>query len=125
MSNKVRFGEARVGYAHNRMNSEDNLKYGGELPESLLLEELAKRKLKSIKKEAPKRSAFYNKCFTIRVQLDGVNPPVFREFRVSGGMNLRAFADKVIAPVMGWQRSYHMHYFIDTKDGSLYGNMES
>jgi len=37
---------------------------------------------------------------------------VFRRVRCSGSLTLRAFADKIVLPLMGWIRNYHMWYFM-------------
>ncbi|KAL0954367.1 hypothetical protein HGRIS_003358 [Hohenbuehelia grisea] len=48
-------------------------------------------------------------------------PRVWRRVRVSAGIKLSAFQDKVVAPVMGWVRNLHAYTFNDFRDGSLYG----
>uniref|UniRef100_A0A7S1KMC9 MYND-type domain-containing protein n=1 Tax=Stephanocyclus meneghinianus TaxID=29205 RepID=A0A7S1KMC9_STEMN len=43
--------------------------------------------------------------------LHELNPPVYRIFKVSSSINLELLHDKVIAPIMGWERNYHTYYF--------------
>lgn len=50
---------------------------------------------------------------------------VWRRIRCSGGLNLRQFQDRVLAPAMGWSRNYHGYHFIDPKDGSQFGVHDS
>ncbi|OJT04251.1 hypothetical protein TRAPUB_5041 [Trametes pubescens] len=45
----------------------------------------------------------------------------WRRIRVSGGLPLSVFADKVLTPVWGWVRNLHAHVFHDYSDGSLFG----
>ncbi|EIW53792.1 uncharacterized protein TRAVEDRAFT_133412 [Trametes versicolor FP-101664 SS1] len=45
----------------------------------------------------------------------------WRRIRVSGGLPLSVFADKVLTPVWGWVRNLHAHTFHDYSDGSLFG----
>ncbi|GAQ88114.1 hypothetical protein KFL_004020010, partial [Klebsormidium nitens] len=42
-------------------------------------------------------------------------------FKVSGGIVLNTFADKVLMPIMGWVWNFHGYVFIDHKDGCLFG----
>ena len=45
-------------------------------------------------------------------------------FPTTKGIALRALADKVISPCIGWDRSYHSYCFLDVKDGSVFGPLE-
>ncbi|KAI0692366.1 MM3350-like domain-containing protein [Cerioporus squamosus] len=45
----------------------------------------------------------------------------WRRIRVSGGLPLGVFADKVLTPVWGWVRNLHAHTFQDLKDGAQFG----
>ncbi|KZS89759.1 hypothetical protein SISNIDRAFT_488933 [Sistotremastrum niveocremeum HHB9708] len=45
--------------------------------------------------------------------------PVFLE--ISGGINLEAFQDKVLQPIMGWDRNAHAYLFTDLSDGAGFG----
>ncbi|EIW61073.1 uncharacterized protein TRAVEDRAFT_166210 [Trametes versicolor FP-101664 SS1] len=45
----------------------------------------------------------------------------WRRVRVSGGLPLAVFADKIITPLFGWVRNSHAHLFTDFKDGALFG----
>jgi len=47
-------------------------------------------------------------------------PPIWREMRLSGDINLGVFQDKVLSPVIGWTRNYHGYYFTDLSDGCLW-----
>mmetsp|Transcript_3102 Transcript_3102/g.6830 ORF Transcript_3102/g.6830 Transcript_3102/m.6830 type:complete len:447 (+) Transcript_3102:197-1537(+) len=56
--------------------------------------------------------------FVIRISLvrdetslTELNPPVWRRFKVSSTVNLELLHDKILAPVMGWERNYHTYYF--------------
>ncbi|KAL0564228.1 hypothetical protein V5O48_017824 [Marasmius crinis-equi] len=46
---------------------------------------------------------------------------IWRRFRVSAGIKLSVFQDKVLSPIMGWTRNLHAYTFTDFKDGALYG----
>ncbi|KAI0708214.1 MM3350-like domain-containing protein [Cerioporus squamosus] len=45
----------------------------------------------------------------------------WRRIRVSGGLPLGVFADKVLTPLWGWVRNLHAHTFHDVKDGAMFG----
>ena len=38
-------------------------------------------------------------------------PNIWRRFRCSSEINLDAFQDKIVQPLMGWTRNYHTYYF--------------
>ncbi|KAF8294828.1 hypothetical protein DL93DRAFT_2173943 [Clavulina sp. PMI_390] len=62
----------------------------------------------------------------LKVYLTWINdsvgkPRVWRRIRVSAGMRLSTFQDKVLAPVMGWTRNMHCYVFQDLKDGATFG----
>jgi hypothetical protein len=40
-----------------------------------------------------------------------LSPSIWRRFRCSSGINLDAFQDKILQPLMGWTRNYHTYYF--------------
>jgi len=62
------------------------------------------------------------KCdFILTITLCEVKPKIYRKFKVSGGVTLFTFADKILSPVMGWTRNYHAYVFVDRKDGAVYG----
>ncbi|KAK7040216.1 hypothetical protein VNI00_010022 [Paramarasmius palmivorus] len=46
---------------------------------------------------------------------------IWRRFRVSAGLKVGVFQDKVLCPVMGWARNMHSYTFTDFRDGSLFG----
>ena len=51
--------------------------------------------------------------------LTELNPPIWRRFRVSSAVNLDLLADKIISPIMGWERNYHTYLFRKLADDSL------
>ncbi|EEB95042.1 hypothetical protein MPER_06050, partial [Moniliophthora perniciosa FA553] len=46
---------------------------------------------------------------------------IWRRIRVSAGLKIGVFQDKILCPVMGWARNMHSYIFTDYRDGSLYG----
>ena len=118
---KVRFGRENVLAILNRESYYEKIYQYVGFPEHELITKLAERRLDSIKANKSAREPYYKYSYEVRIQLNGVYPEVFREVKVSGSMALRTFADKVILPAMGWERSYHCYYFTDVKDGSNYG----
>jgi hypothetical protein len=40
-----------------------------------------------------------------------LSPSIWRRFRCSSEINLDAFQDKILQPLMGWTRNYHTYYF--------------
>lgn len=75
----------------------------------------------TLKANKESRRGLYGKSFKIRISLDGVNPPVYRDIICSGGIKLRTFAEKVIGPVFGWSLYVHSFLFTNPLDGSTYG----
>eukprot|EP00985_Skeletonema_marinoi_P016458 scaffold8867_cov66-Skeletonema_marinoi.AAC.1 len=51
------------------------------------------------------------KWLKVVVKLDGIHPPIRREFVVRPAMTLRALHDQVLCPVMGWKSNYHCYAF--------------
>jgi hypothetical protein len=49
-----------------------------------------------------------------------LTPSIWRRFRCSSEINLDAFQDKIVQPVMGWTRNYHTYYFHDASAGVYY-----
>mmetsp|Transcript_25770 Transcript_25770/g.54477 ORF Transcript_25770/g.54477 Transcript_25770/m.54477 type:complete len:331 (-) Transcript_25770:2981-3973(-) len=47
-----------------------------------------------------------------------LKPSIWRRFTVSSSVNLELLHDKVLAPVMGWERNYHTYYFCKAKPSS-------
>ena len=43
--------------------------------------------------------------------LQELDPPVWRSFNVSSSVSLELLHDKIIAPIMGWERNYHTYFF--------------
>ena len=48
---------------------------------------------------------------TLRIQLIGVVPVIYRDFRVSSRITLAAFHDQVLCPILGHRRNFHAHAF--------------
>jgi len=42
-----------------------------------------------------------------------LKPPIWREMRVSGAINLGIFQDKVLGPAVGWTCNYHAYHLSD------------
>ena len=76
-------------------------------PELQLSQRIADRKIALLKSTKTQRKPMYRKLFLLRVQLDDLSTPVYRDVYVSGGTALRTLADKILQPTMGWDRSYH------------------
>ncbi|KAK1744344.1 kelch repeat-containing protein [Skeletonema marinoi] len=51
------------------------------------------------------------KWLKVVVKLDGIHPPIRREFVVRPAMTLRALHDQVLCPVMGWKSNYHCYAY--------------
>ena len=47
--------------------------------------------------------------------------PITRRIRVSLGTPLSVFQDKIIQPVMGYERNLHAYMFIEYSDGAMFG----
>ena len=45
----------------------------------------------------------------------------FRRIRVSGGMTLQVFQDRILNPCIGWANGYHGYLFTDNRDGVQWG----
>ncbi|KAF5366847.1 hypothetical protein D9758_006485 [Tetrapyrgos nigripes] len=108
------------------------MSYGGpgqlQTPEKQFVEVLVERKKKQLESlnldNLPKRDVI----ITIRLHLlnDKTGAPrIYRRFRVSAGIRLNVFQDKIVAPIMGWTRNLHAYTFTDFRDGSLFGPEES
>lgn len=94
-----------------------------ETPEQQFVEVLKSRKMKALEKERAQTDSLRKCDFILKIQLDDL--PVWRRVRVSGGMSLPTFQDKVLTPVVGWVRNYHAYLFTDQRDGALFGPKES
>eukprot|EP01038_Epipyxis_sp_PR26KG_P012704 gene12704-17036_t len=94
-------------------------------PENQIATILSQKKLKAIKSSKSSRSIYRKLNYTLRITLDNIQPMIFRDFVVSGGMTLRTLADKVIEAVMGWARGYHSYIYVHPNDGSCYGQHKS
>jgi hypothetical protein len=85
-------------------------------PDVQFVKILASRKLKQLRSTPPATSDLI-----IDVVLDEVTPRVWRRVRVSARTPLAALVDKVLLPLMGWDRNYHAWIFMDPKDWSIFG----
>ncbi|ORY81834.1 MM3350-like domain-containing protein [Leucosporidium creatinivorum] len=47
--------------------------------------------------------------------------PITRRLRCSAGTKLSVFQDKILSPVMGWERNLHSYVFIEYEDGAMFG----
>jgi len=48
---------------------------------------------------------------TLRVEIVGVNPKIWRTVRVPANLSLSRLHDQVLSPVFGYSRNYHAHAF--------------
>lgn len=103
-----------------------------ETPEVQFAEALARKKVEKLKRQLPESSVFFKRDFVLKITLTGererdvdLAKPLWRRVRVSGGISLSAFQDKVIGPVMGWARNFHAYQFLDRTDGSIFGPKNS
>ncbi|KZS88270.1 hypothetical protein SISNIDRAFT_490284 [Sistotremastrum niveocremeum HHB9708] len=46
---------------------------------------------------------------------------ITRKFKVSGGINLDTLQDKILQPIIGWERNAHAWLFTDLRDGACFG----
>ncbi|KAG0701206.1 hypothetical protein DFH29DRAFT_876028 [Suillus ampliporus] len=49
------------------------------------------------------------------------DPRIWRRVRLSAGMKIGVFQDKVLSPVLNWVRNLHCYTFTDLRDGALFG----
>ncbi len=63
-----------------------------------------------------------SKDYIIEVYIGDRRNGINREIRVPGSIFLDKLAELVIIPAMGWCFYYHDNFFMDTRDGSLYGD---
>ncbi|RPD52779.1 hypothetical protein L226DRAFT_204988 [Lentinus tigrinus ALCF2SS1-7] len=96
------------------------------LPEIQFINVLIDKKVSQLKQadlgDLPQRD------YTLYISLPFIDDPhdnkvdrYWRRVRVSGGLPLSVFADKIITPLWGWMRNLHAHIFHDFKDGALFG----
>ncbi|OCH87595.1 hypothetical protein OBBRIDRAFT_735878 [Obba rivulosa] len=95
-------------------------------PEVQFLNALKRRKVEQLK--AMDLSDLLQSDYTLRIYLsyiynpsDGVTHRFWRRVRVSGGLRLSVFSDKIIKPLFGWVRNLHAHAFHDHSDGAMFG----
>lgn len=97
---------------------------------------LMDQKKNSLDCELPIRRHLFNADFTLNIELvmkteNGTScrplhpVPIWRRLKCSGGLNLRQFQDRVLAPGFGWSRNYHGYLFIDPTDGAQWGPIGS
>ena len=105
-----------------------NLYFGGRTPEEQFCDALAERKRAALDAARPAAEPRFACDYTLRVALaldkwddKEVSPPTWRRLRCSGGVTLGAFADKILAPALGWCRNYHGYIFTDRTDGAQFG----
>ena len=109
-----------------------NLYMGKRTPEQQFAHALAERKQASLDAARWRAEPRFVCDYTLRVALARsqwvpreVVPPTWRRIRCSGGITLAAFADKVLAPCMGWSRNHHAYIFTDRTDGAQFGPAHS
>ena len=113
-----RFSLESVGWGASRAQ----VPYGDYgTPEKQIVSKLVSWKSKVIKANKDNRRGIYNQSFTLRISLDGVEPPVFRDIKCSAGVKLRTLSEKIIGPAMGWSLGVHAFLFTNPIDGSIYG----
>lgn len=90
----------------------------GERPEVQFVRALMLKKDAALEAARPAAEPLYRRDFVLDIDLAArdtpaphyqLKPRLWRRVRMSGGMPLTSLADKVVAPVMGWVRNYHMH----------------
>ena len=100
--------------------------FSTDSPEKQYVNILMELKRSALKAQKPSCSHLEVKDFTLLIEcvipsddiLATLEPvEVNRTVKVSGGMNLRQFQDRVLTPAMGWVRNYHGYLFYDPKDG--------
>ncbi|OJT08540.1 hypothetical protein TRAPUB_546 [Trametes pubescens] len=99
---------------------------GLKLPELQFIDVLIARKLAGLK--ALELGMLPRSDYILYLSLPYIPVPgnnggdrYWRRVRVSGGLPLGVFADKIITPLFGWVRNSHAHLFTDYKDGALFG----
>ncbi|KAG2090405.1 MM3350-like domain-containing protein [Suillus discolor] len=49
------------------------------------------------------------------------DPRIWRRVRLSAGMKIGVFQDKVLSPILNWVRNLHCYTFTDLRDGAVFG----
>ncbi|KAJ7600478.1 hypothetical protein C8J56DRAFT_1019636 [Mycena floridula] len=80
-----------------------------------------KRELKGVDLGDLTRRDYVLRIHMPEIQTESGEDRIWRRFVVSGGMSLGVFQDKVLAPLMGWVRNFHVHILTDYRDGTQYG----
>ncbi|TFK54534.1 hypothetical protein OE88DRAFT_1206296 [Heliocybe sulcata] len=90
-------------------------------PEYQLVDVILEKKLDKVKLRG-----MQERDVVLQISVNGIwdarrEPRIWRTFRISAGVKLSIFQDKVICPIMGWLRNYHCYIFTDCRDGVLFG----
>jgi len=99
----------------------------GNSPQQQFIDVLMDRKRKKI--DQTDLHGLDKQDVILHVKISGITkngePRIWRRFRVSAGMKLSVFQDKVLAPILGWVRNFHCYTFTDFRDGALFGPDEA
>ncbi|CAH1775893.1 unnamed protein product [Owenia fusiformis] len=91
-------------------------------PEVQFVRRLIEIKAKKLEVRDPQ---YLSLDFILKIRMNGNVPEIWRRFKVSGGVTLNTFQDKIVTPIMGWVRNYHAYYFTDRSDGAVFGPVKS
>ena len=88
------------------------------------------KKLIALKKQklaANRKSVehLFQQDLIIKIYFEDYKPQIWRRVRVSGGIPLNIFHDKVLGPAIGWAQNYHGYKFTDFTDGAAIGPVNS
>ncbi|KAH8834385.1 MM3350-like domain-containing protein [Flagelloscypha sp. PMI_526] len=105
---------------------ETQMMYTGDVksPELQFVEALMEKKRKQI--AAVDFEKLHKKDVILRIWLTGIRNfegehRIERRVRVSAGLKLGVFQDKILNPLFGWARNMHSYVFTDFRDGALFG----
>ncbi|KAH9847995.1 MM3350-like domain-containing protein [Lenzites betulinus] len=103
-----------------------NANRGKDTPELQFVHALIDKKISKLTDDDP--GDRLKRDYTLYISLPHIPDPhdpksdrYWRRIRVSGGLRLGVFADKVLTPLWGWVRNLHAHVFHDYSDGALFG----
>ena len=102
---------AHIKPAHRRFLYTDR-----DTPEVQFVKALAARKLQRLRQVPPAQTDL-----VIEIELDTVRPRVWRRVRVSARTPLAVLVDKVLLPLMGFDRNYHGWLIMDPCDHTVFG----
>jgi hypothetical protein len=95
-------------------------------PETQFCQMLADRRLAALRaarsRNGSKDNDVFHRVLSLRVQLRGVSPPVYRDIDIMAGTALRSFVATVLVPCFGLVGKYHVDHLIDYRDGALYAD---